>query len=97
MEDTKGMIVHLNHENAMFVERKDILRNFVDQKVLAIIEESTQLRNRKKKIFNGYKLPPGDKQEPYRVNVVINSMEITMEIDAGASVSIINYNRYESL
>ena len=41
MEDTKGMIVHLNQRNAAFVGRKDILRKFVDQKVLEIIEEST--------------------------------------------------------
>ena len=36
----------------------------------------------------------GYKQEQYRINAVINSMEITMEIDVGASVSIINYDRY---
>ena len=47
--------------------------------------------------FNIYKLSSGDKQEPYRINVVINSMEITMEIDTGASISVINYNTYLKL
>ena len=37
------------------------------------------------------------KQEQYRINAVTNSMEITMENDAGASASIINYDRYLKL
>ena len=41
MEGTKRMTVHWNQGNAKFVGRKDILRKFVDQKVLEIIEEST--------------------------------------------------------
>ena len=39
----------------------------------------------------------GHKQEQYRINAVINSMEITMENSAGASASIINYDRYLKL
>ena len=39
----------------------------------------------------------GYKQEQYRINAVINSMEITMENNAGASASIINYDRYLKL
>ena len=46
------------------------------------------------RIFNIYRLSLGDKQEPYRINVVINSMEVTMEIDTGAPISIIFYNMY---
>ena len=41
MDNTKGMIVHLNQRDAILVGKKDILRKFVDQKVLKIIEEST--------------------------------------------------------
>ena len=32
-------------------------------------------------IFNIYKLSLGGKQKPYRINLVINSTEVTMEID----------------
>ena len=41
MEDTKGIIVHLNQRNVIFVERKDMLQKFVDQNVLEIIKKST--------------------------------------------------------
>ena len=41
MEDTNQMVVSLNQKNAMFVGRKDILRMFVDQKVLEIIKKPT--------------------------------------------------------
>ena len=49
------------------------------------------------KIFNVYKLLSGGKQEPYRINVVINSKEIIMEIDTGSSITIINYGTYLKL
>ena len=39
----------------------------------------------------------GDKQEQYRINAVISPMKITMEIDAGTSVSVTNYDRYLKL
>ena len=46
-------------------------------------------------MFTNYRR--GGKQESYRINVVINSMEVIMEIDTGASISIINYNTYLKL
>ena len=45
-------------------------------------------------IFNIYKLATEEKQEPYKVNVRINSNDVVMEIDTGASISIINYYTY---
>ena len=48
-------------------------------------------------IFNIYKLATEEKQEPYKVNVRINSNDVVMEIDTGASISIINYDTYSKL
>ena len=41
MEDTKGMIAHLKERKTIFVERKDILRTFVDKKILEIVNKLT--------------------------------------------------------
>ena len=48
-------------------------------------------------IFNIYKLATEEKQEPYKLNVRINSNDVIMEIDTGASISIINYDTYSKL
>ena len=48
-------------------------------------------------IFNGYKLLSGGKHESYKTNVVINSMEVTMEINTKVSISILNYDTYLKL
>ena len=48
-------------------------------------------------IFNVYKLLSGGKHESYKTNVVINSMEVTMEIDTKVSISILNYDTYLKL
>ena len=58
--------------------------NLVDEEEKEDLDEDSA-----DKIFNVYKLSLRGKQEPYRTNAVINSMEVTMEIDTGASITFI--------
>lgn len=101
MEDTNWTVFFLNQRNAKFAGRKDILQKFSNQKIFRNNQETNLVKKEEKrdldkycadKIFNVYKLSSGDKQESCRINVIINSMQMIMEINTGASVRMINYH-----
>ena len=73
------------------------MKSFRNNQETNLVEEEEKEDLDKDKIFNVYKLLSGDKQELFRINVVINSMEVTMKIDTRASISIMNYNTYLKL
>ena len=86
MEDAKRMIVCLNQRNPVCKKKGHIAK----------VCRSKSFRNNRETnlVEDFYKLLSGDKQELYKINGVISSMEATMKIDTGASVSITNYNNH---